>query len=112
MVSPLHILGVMGINDAPRRWPDSSGRWNPRTVIISGDPRHHAQRHADALVVRTNLELISQLEDPQSFVVAVVLAGQFAHDRELAAFLTESYPGLRVIAGTADLDPKLLAVVT
>lgn len=80
-------------------------------MIISGDPRHRTREHADAVVVRTNLELISQLEDPQSFVVAVVLAGRFAQDRELAAFLIESYPGLQVIADTADLDPALLAVV-
>ena len=50
--------------------------------------------------------LISQLEDPQSFVVAVVLAGKFAGDRELASFLTESYPGLRVIDESGERDPN------
>lgn len=52
-------------------------------------------------MVQTNLDLISQLEDPQNFVVAVILAGAFARDRALASFLTESYPGLMVIDGTA-----------
>ncbi|HWO19405.1 MAG TPA: hypothetical protein VNO30_11540 [Kofleriaceae bacterium] len=47
--------------------------------------------------MRTNLDLISQLEDPRNFIVAVVLAGRFAKDRELATFLIESYPGLKVI---------------
>ena len=74
---------------------------------MSGDPRHRMQLRPDAVVVRTNLELISELEDPQSFVVAVVLAGQFAADRELASFLMESYPGLRVIDGTNDPEPDV-----
>lgn len=74
-------------------------------MILSGDPRHRAPQRSDAVVVRTNLDLISQLEDPQSFVVTVVLAGKFAADRELASFLTESYPGLRVIDGSGDRDP-------
>lgn len=92
----------MGRNqDEPRRWPDSSGRWNPRTVIVSGDPRAHLARSPDEVVVQTNLDLISQLEDPQNFVVAVILAGAFAKDRALASFLTEAYPGLMVIDGTA-----------
>lgn len=57
-------------------------------------------------MVRTNLDLISQLENPANFIVAVVLAGQFAKDRELASFLVESYPGLKVIDGTDDPDPE------
>jgi len=80
----------------PLSWPDCSGRWSPRTVVVSGDPRHR-ERRPDAVVVRTNLDLISQLEDPRNFIVAVVLAGRFAKDRELATFLIESYPGLKVI---------------
>jgi hypothetical protein len=91
--------------DQPRWWPDSSGGWKPRTVIVSGDPRHRERPRPGAVVVQTNLDLISQLEDPRNFVVAVVLAGQFAKDRELASFLVESYPGLRVIDGTDDPDP-------
>jgi hypothetical protein len=88
--------------DEPRRWPDSSGRWRPRTVIVSGDPLRHDPEDPDSVVVQTNLDLISQLEDPRNFVVAVVLAGKFAKDRELASFLIESYPGLKVIEGTAE----------
>ena len=88
------------IHDGPRRWPDSSGGWRPRTVILSGDPRHDTSQAPDSVVVKTNLDLISQLEDPRSFVAAVVLAGAFAKDRELASFLIESYPGLEVIDGT------------
>jgi hypothetical protein len=95
----------MGIHDVPRSWPDCSGRWKPLTVVLSGDPRHRHRRHPDSVVVQTNLDLISQLEDPRNFVVAVVLAGQFAKDRELASFLIESYPNLTVIDGTDDPDP-------
>jgi hypothetical protein len=71
---------------------------------MSGDPRHQDQRHPDTVVVQTNLDLIKQLENPESFVVAVILAGRFAADRELASFLVESYPGLEVIDG--DRDPE------
>jgi hypothetical protein len=94
-------------HDEPHRWPDSSGGWKPKTVVVSGDPRHREQQRPDAVVVQTNLDLISQLEDPRNFVVAVVLAGAFARDRELASFLVESYPGLRIIDGTDDPDPDL-----
>jgi hypothetical protein len=90
----------------PSSWPDCSGRWSPRTVVVSGDPRHR-EPGPDAVVVRTNLDLISQLEDPHSFVVAVVLAGRFAGDRELASFLVESYPGLKVIEDAEDPDPSV-----
>jgi hypothetical protein len=90
----------------PSSWPDCSGRWVPRTVVVSGDPRHGEER-PDAVVVRTNLDLISHLEDPRNFVVAVVLAGHFAGDRELASFLVESYPGLKVIDDEMDdLEPS------
>ncbi len=108
VVSTLHSVCVMGTtHDEPQRWPDSSGGWKPRTVVLSADPRHRERRHPDSVVVKTNLDLISQLEDPRNVVVAVVLAGQFAKDRELASFLVESYPGLRVIDGTDDPDPYL-----
>jgi hypothetical protein len=60
-------------------------------------------------VVQTNLDLISQLEDPSNLVVAVVLAGQFARDRELASFLLESYPYLKVIDGTEAPDLSAFA---
>ena len=89
--------------DEPRRWPDSSGGWKPRTVILSGDPRLPPY-DPEAIVVQTNLDLISQLEDPRNFVVAVVLAGRFAKDRELASFLLESYPGLKVIESASAYD--------
>lgn len=91
-------------NAQPSSWPDCSGRWTPRTVVVSGDPRHQEQR-PDAVVVRTNLDLISHLEDPRNFVAAVVLAGHFAGDRELASFLVESYPGLQVIDEADDQAP-------
>jgi hypothetical protein len=105
MVSTLQQFCVMGSTTVePMKWPDSSGRWKPRTVVLSGDPRHRQPPRPDSVVVRTNLDLIAQLEDPRNFVVAVVLAGAFAKDRELASFLVESYPGIQVIDGTNDPD--------
>lgn len=74
---------------------------------MSGDLRFGQPPRPDAVLVRTNLDLISQLEDPTSFVVTVVLAGAFAKDRELASFLLESYPGIEVVDGTTESDPYL-----
>jgi hypothetical protein len=48
----------------------------------------------DAIVVWTPLDAIAQLETQP--IAAVVLRGSFAADRELADFLTESYPQLRI----------------
>ena len=73
-------------------------------MVVSGDPCHRDPPRPDSVVVRTNLDLISQLEDPRNFVVMVVLAGAFAKDRELASFLLESYPGIQVVEGTNDPD--------
>ena len=77
-------------------------------MVVSGDPRHRDPPRPDSVVVRTNLDLISQLEDPRNFVVMVVLAGSFAKDRDLASFLLEAYPGIKVVEGTNDSEAEYL----
>ena len=107
MVSALHVTSAMGnpISSDPRVWPDGSGSWATRTVIVSGESRHRALHRDGAVVVRTCLDLISQLEDTRQLVATVVLAGAFARDAELASFLVEAYPSVRIVDGTGDPDP-------
>ena len=49
----------------------------------------------NAIVVCTPLDAITRLEGTQS-ISTVVLAGRCAHDQELVAFLSESYPFIRI----------------
>ncbi len=64
----------------------------PDTLIVSSEPVPGAR--ADAFVVGTPLEAITRLE--RRPVHTVVLAGSFARNRELAAFLRDFYPSVRV----------------
>lgn len=88
----------------PGYFPEGSGQWQTRTIILSGDHRYREHRRPDAIVVETFLDLISQLEASRHLVVTVVLVEQFAADRELVAFLVESYPCVMVVDGTGDLE--------
>ena len=76
-----------------------------RTLVVSNDERHRRAVFArdDREVVATPLDMISRLEDHQ--ISTVVLAGGFAKNRELASFLLDFYPAVRVIDGMRDLDP-------
>ena len=49
----------------------------------------------NSVVVWTPLDAITRLERTQS-ISTVVLAGRCAHDAELVAFLSESYPFVRI----------------
>ena len=49
----------------------------------------------NSIVVFTPLDAISQLEGTPS-ISTVVLAGRCARDQELVAFLSESYPSIRI----------------
>jgi hypothetical protein len=49
----------------------------------------------NAIVVWTPLDAISRLEGTTP-ISTVVLAGRFAHDTDLMAFLSESYPSIRI----------------
>ena len=94
----------------PRLWPSGTGKWGrARTVIVSNDKDHRAllrqQLRADTVVVATPLELISQLEDQLNLITTIVLAGAFARNPELTAFLCEAYPTLQVVDGRADAIP-------
>lgn len=68
------------------------------------------QWRQDATVVSTPLDMISQLERAVDPISTVVLAGEFAANRELAAFLVEFYPMIGIVDGTdPSTDPYLPA---
>jgi hypothetical protein len=65
-----------------------------QTMIVSSDyPR--ARQQGDVIQVGTPLDAIVQLETPE-LVSRVVLVGSFATNRELATFLTDSYPAVEI----------------
>jgi hypothetical protein len=74
-----------------------------RTLVVSRNKRvHSAKRY---LVVTTPLEMIALLQEDRSRIETVVLTGPFAKNPELASFLSEAYPALRILAGRADEEP-------
>lgn len=97
--------------DATPRWPEGTGQWNRiRTVIVAGDEEHRRRLSEDlrddTVVVAAPLEMISHLENEDSMVLTVILAGSggSAADRELASFLDEAYPWVRVVDGRRALE--------
>ena len=74
-----------------------------RTLVVSrGKRKLTAKRY---LVVRSPLEMIALLQEDRSRIETVVLTGVYAKTPELASFLSESYPALRILAGRADEEP-------
>jgi hypothetical protein len=74
-----------------------------RTLVVTRAKRK--TRGKRYLVVRTPLEMINMLQEDRSKIETVVLTGSFAKNPELASFLSESYPSLRILAGRADEEP-------
>ncbi len=64
-----------------------------QTMIVSSD--RSMARQGDVIQVATPLDAIVQLETPE-LVSRVVLTGSFATNRELATFLTDSYPTVEI----------------
>jgi hypothetical protein len=63
------------------------------TLIVSNAGR--LEERDDAMVVSTPLDAIVRLERRKR-IRTVVLSGSYARDQELAAFLDEFYPSVRV----------------
>ena len=74
-----------------------------RTLVVSRAKRQQTPKRY--MVVSTPLEMIAMLQEDRSRIETVVLTGPFAKNSELAAFLAESYPALRILAGRADEEP-------
>jgi hypothetical protein len=49
--------------------------------------------------------MIRELQNHREHISTVVLMGSFAANAEIARFLVESYPALRVLSGHAGEDP-------
>ena len=82
------------------------GNMELRTLVVSNDAQYRRAlaRRSDRAVVATPLDMITQLEDHHE-IATVVLAGNFAKSAELATFLLDFYPSVRVIDGRRDADP-------
>lgn len=74
-----------------------------RTLVVTRAKRK--VRSKRYLVVRSPLEVINLLQEDRNRIETVVLTGTFAKNPELASFLAESYPSLRILAGSADEEP-------
>lgn len=74
-----------------------------RTLVVTKNPP--ARSRADTSVVKTPLDLIRALQEEREDISTVVLMGSFAANDELATFLVEAYPALRVLSGGAGEDP-------
>lgn len=71
-----------------------------RTLVLSDEQSWPSSRRApdrDRLFVMTPLDLIAHLELWEIPVSTVVLAGSFGGNRELASFLLEAYPAVRIV---------------
>ena len=88
------------------RWPRGSGQWNrTRVVIVAASAARRDQlleRWApdhDVVVVRSPLELIRRCEADGKVISTVVIADCLgsACSADLAEFLDQTYPHLRVI---------------
>lgn len=74
-----------------------------RTLILSDErsSRARPRAHHDRLFVSTPLDMIAHLEMLPVRIATIVLAGRFGGDRELASFLLESYPAVRIVDGVS-----------
>jgi hypothetical protein len=75
-----------------------------RTLVVSPGKKETAPKRY--MVVRSPLEMIAMLQEDRSRIETVVLSGAFAKNRELASFLNECYPALRILSGGADEDEE------
>jgi hypothetical protein len=64
-------------------------------MIVSSIGARQDTSTEDTIVVSTPLDAIAQLEG-REVIASIILAGTYATDHALAAFLAESYPTVRV----------------
>jgi hypothetical protein len=74
-------------------WP---AEWSALQTVVVTDPRR-ARSMTQPNVVATPLDMIARLED--GLISTVVLTSSAASRGELASFLLESYPDIRVERG-------------
>jgi hypothetical protein len=74
-----------------------------RTLVVTRTPPRKLRPNTS--VVATPLDLIAVLENERDQVSTVVLTGSFAAMRELTMFLTDAYPALTILSGSAGEEP-------
>jgi len=74
-----------------------------RTLVVTRTPPMRTR--VDTAVVATPLDMIRTLQEDREQIATVVLMGSFAANGELASFLVEAYPSLRVLAGRSGEEP-------
>ena len=73
-----------------------------RTLVVTRTPPRRTR--IDTAVVATPLDMIRTLQEDREQISPVVLMGSFANG-ELAKFLVEAYPSLRVLSGRSGEEP-------
>jgi hypothetical protein len=83
-------------NMPTKTFASGTGNWHTFTsLVITSEPGARCETVDGALVVRTPLDLILLLETDQT-VSEVVLAGTYADNATLLAFLRDLYPRLPI----------------
>lgn len=57
------------------------------------------------MFVGNPLDMIEVLESSRETISTVVLTGRYAANRELAAYLCQTYPALSIVSGQAGEEP-------
>ena len=103
----------MSMTTTMQRWPRGTGQWHrTRVLIVAADPKRRDQlveawaEDHDVVVARCPLEVIRRCETDGPGISTVVVSELVGSVRqsELAEFLAETYPYLRVIV---DHIPRL-----
>jgi hypothetical protein len=74
-----------------------------RVLVVS--PLRPTREKPDTMFVGNPLDMIEVLESSRETISTVVLTGRYAANRELAAYLCQTYPALSIVAGRAGEEP-------
>lgn len=98
----------MTMSSASRGWPRGTGQWSRTRILVATADDEHRDRllnrwgeSHDVVAATTPLEVIDFLESEGTLISTVVIAGigGSANDRELACFVDQQYPWVRLIVG-------------
>jgi len=96
-----------------RGWPRGTGQWSRTRILVASadDDRRDklidrwGEAH-DVVGATTPLEVIDFLESEGTMISTVILAGVAgsANDRELACFVDQNYPWVRLVVGGIEAE--------
>ena len=93
---------VLNVQGAKAPMSECRSRGN-RILVVS--PLRPSREKADTMFVGNPLDMIEVLESSRETISTVVLTGRFAANRELAAYLTATYPALSIVSNKAGEEP-------